>query len=53
MTEVSALSSENIAKAFETLARKVMKRLSVSPQTPRVPQQKLENKKVEHSGGCC
>jgi GTPase SAR1 family protein len=38
-TEVSALSAENIGKAFELLARKVMKRLSTTQQPPaRLPQ---------------
>ena len=30
-TEVSALNSDNIGKAFEMLAKKVMKRLNESP----------------------
>ena len=38
-TEVSALNAENIARAFEILARKVMKRLTVTPQSVnRLPQ---------------
>ena len=38
-TEVSALNSEGIGKAFEALARKVLKRLSDTPQPiSRVPQ---------------
>lgn len=38
-TEVSALSAENIARAFELLARKVLKRLNTTPQpVNRLPQ---------------
>lgn len=52
-TEVSALNSENIGKAFETLARKVLKRVSSSPQPVNKVPQRLEPKKNQTSGGCC
>lgn len=54
-TEVSALNADNIGKAFETLARKVMKRLSVTPQPINKVPQRLEQKKSQasSSGGCC
>lgn len=52
-TEVSALNSDNIAKAFEVLAKNVLKRMSTTPQpVSRVPQ-RLEPKKNQSSGGCC
>jgi hypothetical protein len=38
-TEVSALNAENIGKAFEILAKKVLKRLTTTPQNVnRLPQ---------------
>lgn len=53
-TEVSALNAENIGKAFELLARKVLKRLNSTPQTVSKIPQRLEPKKQQSSsGGCC
>jgi hypothetical protein len=52
-TEVSALNAENIAKAFELLARKVLKRLNNTPQPANRLPQRLENKKKENGGFCC
>lgn len=51
--EVSALNSENIARAFEILARKVLKRLNTTPQAVNRLPQRLENKKKEAGGFCC
>ncbi len=52
-TEVSALNAENIGKAFEALARKVLKRLNNTPQAVNRLPQRLENKKKENGGFCC
>lgn len=52
-TEVSALNAENIGKAFEVIAKKVMKRLDSTPQIATKYPQKLEKKKEVTSNSCC
>jgi len=52
---VSALNADNIAKAFEVLARKVLTRMSQTPQGNTVNTQKLiePNQKQNNQGYCC
>lgn len=53
-TQVSALSADNIGKAFDILARKVLKRISNTPQpVNRVPQKLETNQKKNAANGCC
>ena len=53
-TEVSALNAANIGKAFEMMARKVLKRISLTPQgASKLPTSRLEQKKNSSSGMCC
>ena len=53
-TEVSALKAANIGKAFEMMARRVLKRISLTPQSAsKLPASRLEQKKNSSSGMCC
>lgn len=54
-TEVSALSSANIAEAFQIIAKQVLKRLDSTPNhQPKMPTTQLDHKKKkETSSTCC
>jgi hypothetical protein len=52
---VSALSSANIAEAFQIIAKQVLKRLDSTPNNQaKMPTTQLDQKKKkETSGTCC